>query len=109
MTPALDLVFARVGGRTVLTRRRYRWPLLVGRVFDDERGGVLTVQNAAGTLIPGDVVRQLVEVVDGGVATVGARARRRSVELPTGAESSKTPGWRWMRPANSGTRPRRES
>jgi len=70
MTQALDLVFARVGGRTVLTRRRYRWPLLVGRVFDDELGGVLTVQNAAGTLIPGDVLRQSISVTDGGVVSV---------------------------------------
>ena len=87
MTSALDLVFAKVAGRTVLTRRRYRWPLLVGRVFDDERGGVLTVQNAAGTLIPGDVVRQSIEVVDGGVATVRGQGATTISGTRTGAEA----------------------
>lgn len=87
MTPALDLVLARVGGRTVLTRRRYRWPLLVGRVFDDERGGVLTVQNSAGTLIPGDVIRQWVEVVDGGIATVQGQGATTISGTATGAEA----------------------
>lgn len=73
MTTALDLVFARVGGRTVLTRRRYRWPLLIGRVFDEPAQpgmGSVTVQNAAGTVIPGDVVRQRISVVDAGWAVV---------------------------------------
>ena len=87
MRPALDLVLARVGGRTVLTRRRYRWPLLVGRVFDDERGGVLTVQNSAGTLIPGDVIRQSIEVVDGGVATVRGQGATTISGTSTGAEA----------------------
>ncbi|KAA0090325.1 urease accessory protein UreD [Mycolicibacterium sp. P1-18] len=87
MTQALDLVLARVGGRTVLTRRRYRWPLLVGRVFDDDRGGVLTVQNAAGTLIPGDVIRQSIAVVDGGVATVRGQGATTISGTPTGAEA----------------------
>jgi urease accessory protein len=70
---ALDLVFASVGGRTALIRRRYRWPLLIGRVFTDpERSGVgsVTIQNCAGTVIGGDVVRQRIEVVDGGSAVV---------------------------------------
>jgi urease accessory protein len=70
---AIDLVFACVGGRTALTRRRYRWPLLIGRVFTDRaRPGVgsVTIQNCAGTVIPGDVVRQRIEVVDGGSAVV---------------------------------------
>jgi urease accessory protein len=70
---ALDLVFASVGGRTALTRRRYRWPLLIGRVFADRArpgAGSVTVQNCAGTVIPGDVVRQRIEVVDGGSAVV---------------------------------------
>jgi urease accessory protein len=70
---ALDLVFARVGGRTALTRRRYRWPLLIGRVFTHPaRPGVgsVTIQNCAGTVIAGDVVRQRIEVVDGGSAMV---------------------------------------
>jgi urease accessory protein len=70
---ALDLVFAGVGGRTALTRRRYRWPLLIGRVFTDRaRPGVgsVTIQNCGGTVIPGDVVRQRIEVVDGGSAVV---------------------------------------
>ena len=70
---ALDLVFACVGGRTALTRRRYRWPLLIGRVFTDRvRPGVgsVTIQNCAGTVIAGDVVRQRIEVVDGGSAVV---------------------------------------
>lgn len=87
MTPALDLVLARVGGRTVLTRRRYRWPLLVGRVFDDERGGVLTVQNAAGTLIPGDVIRQSIEVVLGGVVTVRGQGATTISGTATGAQA----------------------
>jgi urease accessory protein len=70
---ALDLVFARVAGRTALTRRRYRWPLLIGRVFTDPtRPGVgsVTIQNCAGTVIAGDVVRQRIEVVDGGSVVV---------------------------------------
>ena len=70
---ALDLTFACVGGRTALTRRRYRWPLLIGRVFTDRaRPGVgsVTIQNCAGTVIPGDVVRQRIAVVDGGSAVV---------------------------------------
>ena len=69
----LDLTFAQVNGRTVLTRRRYRWPLLIGRVFTDPAQpgvGSVTVQNAAGTLIPGDVVTQRIRVVDGGAAVV---------------------------------------
>jgi urease accessory protein len=70
---ALDLVFASVGGRTALVRRRYRWPLLIGRVFTDSTrpgAGSVTIQNCAGTVIPGDVVRQRIEVVDGGSAVV---------------------------------------
>jgi urease accessory protein len=70
---ALDLVFASVGGRTALTRRRYRWPLLIGRVFTDRTcpgAGSVTIQNCAGTVIPGDFVRQRIEVVDGGSAVV---------------------------------------
>ena len=70
---ALDLTFARVAGRTALTRRRYRWPLLIGRVFTDRTWpgvGSVTIQNCAGTIIAGDVVRQRIEVVDGGSAVV---------------------------------------
>ncbi|WP_319452591.1 MULTISPECIES: urease accessory protein UreD [unclassified Mycobacterium] len=70
---ALDLVFASVAGRTALTRRRYRWPLLIGRVFTDPARpgvGAVTIQNCAGTVIPGDVVRQRIEVLDGGSAVV---------------------------------------
>jgi urease accessory protein len=70
---AIDLVFASVGGRTALTRRRYRWPLLIGRVFTDRSrpgAGSVTIQNCAGTVIPGDFVRQRIEVVDGGSAVV---------------------------------------
>jgi urease accessory protein len=70
---ALDLVFACVGGRTALIRRRYRWPLLIGRVFTDPtpgRAGSVTMQNCAGMVIPGDAVRQRIEVVDGGSAVV---------------------------------------
>jgi urease accessory protein len=70
---ALDITFAGVGGRTVLTRRRYRWPLLIGRVFADSTRpsvGTVTVQNAAGTVVPGDVVRQQIRVIDGGSAVV---------------------------------------
>ncbi|MET0451441.1 MAG: urease accessory protein UreD [Mycobacterium sp.] len=70
---ALDLVFAGAGGRTVMTRRRHRWPLLVGRMFADQDGpgvGTVIVQNAAGTVIPGDDTRQRIEVRDGGAAVV---------------------------------------
>lgn len=70
---ALDLVFASVAGRTALTRRRYRWPLLIGRVFADRTRpgvGAVTIQNCAGTVIAGDVVRQRIEVVDGGSAVI---------------------------------------
>jgi len=73
---ALDLIFSGAGGRTVLTRRRYRWPLLIGRVFPDTaqpRAGVVTIQNAAGTIIPGDVIRQRIEVVESGYAVVGGQ------------------------------------
>ncbi|GAS94603.1 urease accessory protein UreD [Mycolicibacterium canariasense] len=90
MTAALDLAFASVGGRTVLTRRRYRWPLLVGRVFDDARrpgGGVLTVQNAAGTVIPGDVVHQHFSVSDGAVVTVRGQGATLVSGTPGGAEA----------------------
>jgi urease accessory protein len=70
---ALDLTFACVGGRTALTRRRYRWPLLIGRVFTDRTRpgvGLVTIQNCAGTVIPGDVIRQRIEAVDGASAVV---------------------------------------
>lgn len=70
---ALDLTFASVSGRTAPTRRRYRWPLLIGRVFPDPTSpgrGSVTIQNCAGTVIPGDVLRQRIEVVDGGAAAV---------------------------------------
>lgn len=70
---ALDIEFAAVGGRTVLTRRRYRWPLLIGRVFRDPARpltGSVTIQNAAGTVIPGDTVRTQISVVDAGSAVV---------------------------------------
>lgn len=56
-----------------MTRRRYRWPLMIGRVFSDRtRSGVgsVTIQNCAGTIIPGDVVTQRIEVVDSGSAVV---------------------------------------
>lgn len=89
---ALDLTFTEVGGRTVMARRRYRWPLLVGRVFahpDRPNVGSVTIQNAAGTIIPGDLLRQRLAVVDGGSAVVhgqgatqvtGAPGSRASVE-----------------------------
>jgi urease accessory protein len=73
---ALDLVFASIAGRTALTRRRYRWPLLIGRVFTDPARpgvGAVTIQNCAGTVIPGDVVGQRIEVVDGGSAVVSGQ------------------------------------
>jgi urease accessory protein len=84
---ALDLVFAPVGGRTTLTRRRYRWPLLIGRVFPDpNRQGVgsVTVQNAAGTVIPGDVVRQRIAVVDGGSVVVRGQGATVVSGIPCG-------------------------
>lgn len=88
MSVALDLMFADVGGRTRLTRRRHRWPLLVGRVFPDSADpklGSVTVQNAAGTLIPGDVVAQHIAVVDGGSAWVRGQGATTVSGIPGGA------------------------
>jgi urease accessory protein len=85
---ALDLTFAAVGGRTVLTRRRYRWPLLIGRVFPDaERPevGAVTIQNAAGTVIPGDVVTQRFNVVERGWAVVRGQGATMVTGVPGGA------------------------
>jgi len=84
---ALDLTFASVGGRTVLTRRRYRWPLLIGRVFTDPTRpglGSVTIQNAAGTVIPGDRVRQQIRVVDGGSAVVRGQGATLVSGIPCG-------------------------
>lgn len=86
---ALDLVFANVAGRTALTRRRYRWPLLIGRVFaHPARPGVgaVTVQNCAGTVMAGDVVRQRIEVVDGGSAVI----RGQGATIVSGVEGGAT-------------------
>jgi urease accessory protein len=88
---AVDLRFARIGSRTVLTRRRYRWPVVIGRVFSDphHRGlGTLTMQNAAGTVIPGDVIRQHIEVVDGGWAAVGGQGATLVSGIPGGDVSA---------------------
>lgn len=85
---ALDLTFAGVGGRTVLARRRYRWPLLIGRVFvDPERpaAGTVIIQNAAGTVIPGDAVTQRITVVDGGWAVVRGQGATTVSGVPGGA------------------------
>jgi urease accessory protein len=90
---ALDLVFAEVNGRTVLTRRRYRWPLLIGRVFPDPARpavGAVTIQNAAGTVIPGDVVAQRIAVVDGGDAVVRGQGATMVSGVPGGAEAVET-------------------
>jgi len=84
---ALDLVFASVGGQTALTRRRYRWPLLIGRVFTDPARpglGSVTIQNCAGTVIPGDVVRQRIEVVDAGSAVVRGQGATSVSGVPGG-------------------------
>lgn len=83
----LDLTFAAVAGRTALTRRRYRWPLLIGRVFPDAgRPGVgsVTIQNAAGTVIPGDTVTQRITVVDGGFAEVRGQGAAMVTGIPGG-------------------------
>ncbi|CAN5571167.1 urease accessory protein UreD [soil metagenome] len=85
---ALDITFAAVGGRTVLTRRRYRWPLLIGRVFrdpDQPLTGSVTIQNAAGTIIPGDVIRTRMTVVDGGSAVVRGQGATVVSGTPGGA------------------------
>lgn len=90
MSAALDLSFAAVGGRTALTRRRYRWPLLIGRVFSDPARpgvGAVTIQNAAGTLIPGDVVGQRISVVDCGSAVVRGQGATTVSGIPDGAEA----------------------
>jgi urease accessory protein len=82
-------VFASVDGRTALTRRRYRWPLLIGRVFTDRTrpgAGSVTIQNCAGTVIPGDVVTQRIEVVDGGSAAV----RGQGATIVSGVRGGKT-------------------
>ena len=84
---ALDLTFAKVNGRTVLTRRRYRWPLLIGRVFPDPAHpgvGSVIIQNAAGTLIPGDLVTQRIAVVDGGAAVVRGQGATMVAGIPGG-------------------------
>ena len=84
---ALDLTFADVGGRTVLTRRRYRWPLLTGRVFPHPRlpgGGSVTIQNAAGTIIPGDFITQRIQVIDGGSAAVRGQGATMVTGVPGG-------------------------
>lgn len=84
---SLDLEFAGGGGRTGLTRRRYRWPLLIGRVFPDsaqQSVGSVTVQNAAGTLIPGDVVIQRLGVRDGGSAVVRGQGATTVAGIPGG-------------------------
>jgi urease accessory protein len=84
---ALDLTFADVGGRTVLTRRRYRWPLLIGRVFPDPGRpavGSVTIQNAAGTVIPGDFIAQRIEVIDGGSAVIRGQGATMVTGLPDG-------------------------
>ncbi|MHC9290924.1 urease accessory protein UreD [Mycobacterium sp. LTG2003] len=97
MTAALDLVFARVGGRTVLTRRRYRWPLLIGRVFDEPAQpgmGSVTIQNAAGTVIPGDVVRQCIGVVDAACAVVRGQGATVVSGVPGGGEAVEDVGVR---------------
>lgn len=83
----LDLTFAKVNGRTALTRRRYRWPLLIGRVFTDAARpaqGSVTIQNAAGTVIPGDLVTQRIEVVDHGSATVCGQGATMITGIPGG-------------------------
>jgi len=88
VSAALDLVFAEVGGRTRMTRRRHRWPLLVGRVFPDPadpRVGSVTIQNAAGTLIPGDTVTQKLEVVDGGSAVLRGQGATTVSGVPGGS------------------------
>jgi urease accessory protein len=85
---ALDLAFTARGQRTVLTRRRYRWPLLIGRVFTDPDApstGSVTVQNAAGTIIPGDVIRMRVEVGGGGSAVVRGQGATTVSGVPGGA------------------------
>ncbi|MET0899938.1 MAG: urease accessory protein UreD [Mycobacterium sp.] len=88
---ALDLIFAKVNGRTVLTRRRYRWPLLIGRVFPAQSGvGSVTIQNAAGTLIPGDAVTQRLAVVDGGEAVVAGQGATTVAGIPGGAVAVET-------------------
>jgi len=88
---ALDLVFSGVGHTTVLTRRRYRWPLLIGRVFPDpvHRGaGVAIIQNAAGTIIPGDRIRMLVTVTEAGFAVLRGQGATTVAGLPEGATAT---------------------
>lgn len=97
MRTALDLVFTRNGGRTVLARRRYRWPLLIGRVFDDPdrpAAGSVTVQNAAGTLIPGDRVLQRISVTGSGQAVVRGQGATVVSGIPGGAVAVEDTGLR---------------
>ena len=88
---AADLRFARAGAHTVLIRRRHRWPFVIGRVFADPQHpglGTLTLQNAAGTVIPGDVIRQRIEVVDGGRAAVNGQGATLISGVPGGDASA---------------------
>ncbi|CAN5874887.1 urease accessory protein UreD [soil metagenome] len=94
---ALDLTFAKVGERTTLTRRRYRWPLLIGRVFPDAAHpgvGSVTIQNAAGTVIPGDAIFQRIGVVDGGSAVVRGQGATMVTGVPGGAPALEETGLR---------------
>jgi urease accessory protein len=70
-SPALDLVFARGGDRTILVRRMHRWPYEVGRLFPGHGSApaTLIVQSGSGSIITGDWLGQRI------VAEEGARVR----------------------------------
>ncbi|MGA9872363.1 MAG: urease accessory protein UreD [Rhodococcus sp. (in: high G+C Gram-positive bacteria)] len=65
----LDLSFTAAGTRTVMNRRRYRWPQTVGRVFyldvADPGHGTVLIQNAGASLHPGDYVKQRISASGG--------------------------------------------
>ncbi|WP_299560623.1 urease accessory protein UreD [uncultured Mycolicibacterium sp.] len=85
--PALDLVFAAGAGHTALSRRRHRWPLLVGRVFGPEppcRYATVIIQNAAGAVIPGDRIVQRFTAVDGAVIAVRGQGATTVTGVPGG-------------------------
>ena len=64
----LDLEFALVHGRSVLSRRLYRWPFTMGHMFavdGDHSAAMLIVQTVSGGLIGRDCVNQSLTVCSG--------------------------------------------
>ncbi len=70
----LDLAFARRGGKTVLSRRLFRWPFVLTRTFALDRvpAHMLTVilQTSSGAMHGGDRLRQRFHIQGGAAAHV---------------------------------------